>query len=169
MVKIKTTFMKKSLESQLAAAKKVQDAAEKKVKSLEAQIAKKAEASKPKKIWEAITTLAQVHKKLKVNPKKDVLKIQGFDKEDMKVVESLIAKMRICKVYNDGKLPAKNERWYAWFLRKTSGSGLVFNHSNFCDVYADTGSAARLSFIDSDRAEAYAKNFINVEEGITSL
>ena len=161
--------MKKTLQTKLAEAKKKQNVINNEVNALETKIANKKEAKKPKPVWETITDLPAVYKKLKVDPKKDVLKIQGFDKEENKVVENIIARIRVCKVLNEGKLPAKNERWYPIHTRKQSGAGLVFFSSNCNGDFARTSSAARLSFRDANRSNAYGRNFKDVEEGIIGL
>lgn len=145
------------------------ETARKKVQALEAKAAKEAEAKKPKNTWETIKTLIEVYKHLKCNPKKDVIKIDKFSKEEHDLLHGIVERMRVCKVYNDGKLPAKNERWYPWSMRKSSGSGLVFGNSSYDGVSAFLTSASRLSFVDSSRSNAYAKNFMKTEEKIIQL
>ena len=157
-------------EQRLANAKKSALKANSEVQKLELQIKSKKEKNTQKPIWETVTTLPQVYKHLKVDPKKDVIKIDGFDNEEHNVLENLVKKMRICKVYNEGKvLTRKDNRWYPWWYLDSSGSGLVFAHSA-CNVDgATTSSAARLSFLQKLSTESYAKNFKDVEEGIIGL
>ena len=154
--------MKTNTEKQIAETQK-------KLDSLKAKLAREAEKSKPKTNHESITTLSGIFKFLKCDPKKDVLKIDKFTKEETAVVEAVVERVRICKVYNDGKLPAKTERWYPWFTRSSAGAGLVFNFSYCIDDSAGLYSAARLSFLDRARSDAYAKNFIKTEEKAIQL
>lgn len=159
--------MKNTLENDLAKAKKAADAAQKKVNAIEAKIAKQKEAKKPKNVYDTITTLPQVYKHLKVDPIKDVIKIDGFSKEDIAVLQNLVSRMRIAKVYNGGKLPARGERrWYPWSALKHGGSGLVFSASDYDDGSACTSSAAHLAFLSEEGSDKYFKNFQKVEEGI---
>jgi hypothetical protein len=146
--------------------------AKKEVEKLTAQLEKenlKKESSKPKPAYETANTLPAIYKHLKINPKTDSLKIAGFDEEDYECIKNLITRMRICKVYNEGNLPAKNERWHPWHTISSAGAGLVFNGSYYGDDCANASSASRLSFLDKNRSDAYAKNFMSVEEGIIQL
>lgn len=158
-----------TLQQELEAAKKVADREQKKVKELEDKIAKAEEAMEPKNAWETIKTLLAVYKHLKCNPKKDVIKIDKFTKEEHEVLIGIVERMRVCKVYNDGKLPAKNERWYPWSARKTAGAGLVFSHSYYNGGLALLNSPSRLSFVNSEASDAYAENFMKTEEKIIQL
>jgi len=160
----------KSLESQLADANKAIDAAKKKADAIQAKINAQAEKKKPKSIYDTVTTLPQVYTKLKVDPKKDVIKIDGFNKEDIEVLQNIVSRMRVAKVYNEGKVPEKGgERWYPWSYIKAGGPGLVFSRSNCSDGFASASSAARLAFLSEEGSDKYFKNFQKVEEGIIGL
>lgn len=137
------------------------------IAKLEEQKALEAEKNNPL----AIKTLTGIHEKLGVDPAKDKFTFDGFTEEDNKVIENIVARMRVCKVYNEGKLPAKDERWYPWHTRKSgsASSGLVFADSCCHDGSADLNSASRLSFVSDKASRAYAKNFMDIEEGIIQL
>lgn len=161
---------KKTLEQEVASAKKAADKAAGKLKTLEARFLKKNTPKVSKPIYERVTTLTQVYKHLKVDQKKDVIKVDGFDKEDNKVLEGIIERIRITKVYNEGKVPKRgDQRWYPWHDLKAGGSGLVFDFSADNDDYASTSSAARLSFLKKLSTDSYARNFMATEEKIIGL
>ncbi|MES2287536.1 MAG: hypothetical protein V4547_17710 [Bacteroidota bacterium] len=158
------------LQKQLAAANKVVETAKKKADAIQAKIKAAAEKKKPKSIYDTVTTLPHVYKHLKVDPKKDVIKIDGFSKEDIECLQNIVSRMRIAKVYNGGKIGQRNEgRWYPWSYLKSGGSGLVFDGSTYDDDHATAGSAARLAFLSEEGSTKYFKNFQNVEEGIIQL
>lgn len=161
---------KPDLKKELAEAQKKQLAANKAVEKIANKIKKAEEVKKPKSIFDEVKTPLQVFKKLKVDPTKDVIKIDGFDKADIDVLKNLVMRMRVAKVYNVGKVPKKcDKRWYPWHSLKSSGSGLVFYHSTYNDDDACTSSAARLSFVNREGSDNYVKNFMHVEEGIIGL
>jgi hypothetical protein len=143
--------------------------AENKVNDIKSKIKQEAENNKPIPIYEKITTLKEVCEHLKHEPEKDVINVNGFDEADHEVLKNIVSRMRICKVYNEGKLPAKNERWHPWHTRSSAGAGLVFNGSRYNGDGANSSSASRLSFLDKNRSDAYAENFMSVEEGIIQL
>lgn len=164
---------KQTLEQQLASAKKLKEAQELKIQKIELKLKQQKNillSKQPKPIYERITTLPQVYKHLKVNPKKDIINIDGFNIDDLKVVINIIKRMRICKVYNENKLPTKSDyRYYPWHYVKASGSGLDFRGSCYNSDGADASSAARLSFLKKLSSDSYAKNFMDIEEGIVGL
>jgi hypothetical protein len=160
----------KNLQQELQAAEKAKALAEKKIQQVNEKIQKQQDKNKPKNIWDKIKTLSQLYKHLKVDPKKDVINIQGFDKEDTKVLENLVTRMRVCKAYNENRVPKRgNKRYYPYHYLNSAGAGLVFGNSAYNDVVAHSGSAARLSFLTKEGSDNYAKNFLNVEENIISL
>lgn len=160
---------KPNLQQELATANKAVEAAKAKAEAIQNKINKEAEKNKPKSLFDTITTLPQVYKHLKVDPKKDIIKIAGFDKEDHEVLQNIVSRMRVAKVYNNGVVPQRgDERWYPW-SRLASGAGLVFHTSFFVDDFACTGSAARLAFLSEEGSTKYFKNFKQVEEKIIGL
>lgn len=162
--------MKTELEREIEKLNNEKQEIDSALKAAQYRLQQEQEKLTPKPIHQTVTTLRQVYKHLKCDPKKDVIKVDGFDKEEYNVLENLVKKMRICKVYNEGKIPTKkDQRWYPYWYLASSGSGLVFYHSYYGDGIATTGSAARLSFLQKLSTESYVKNFKDVEEGIIGL
>ena len=97
----------------------------------------------------------------------DEVKIKGFNDAENKMVKAIIKKMRICKVYNGGVLPKRGEqRWYSWY---NVSSGFVFDNTYYVDSNANTGSASRLSFLESKYANDFVKKFKDVDEAIIDM
>lgn len=151
-------------------AQKLADA-QKMVSDLEAKLEKEQLANQPKLIYEEVTTLPGIYKKLNCNPKKDVVKVDKFDKTETKCVLAFIERIRIAKVYRGGKKPLGFgvKRWYPWSLKNSAGAGLVFALSTCRGDCASLTSAACLSFIDEASSDAYFKNFKSTEERLLQL
>lgn len=159
-----------SLEQQLAQAEKEANAANKKANALRDKLEKQKEAYKPKPIWQTVTTLLAVYKKIGCDPKKDVLKIDKFDKEELAVVEGVIERIRIAKALRNGPALGRGvRRWFPYSILSSAGAGLVFDSSTYDDDCAILSSSARLSFQDKETSDAYFKNFKKTEEKIIGL
>lgn len=129
-----------------------------------------AKAFRPKDVTQEINDIKDIYKKLGVNPDNDTIKVDGFDEGQLKVVKALIAKMRICEVYNGAKkLNRGDKRWYHWFRLSSSGSGLVFGSSLYNGGDAYTSSASRLSFREEKFLKDFLSKFQNIDEDIIDL
>lgn len=170
IINYKHTYMKQNLQQQLAIANKAVEAAQKKAKTIQDKINKQAERSKPKPVFEEFNTMALICKKLKQDPKKDIVKVHGFDQGDHDFITNIISRMRCVKVANKGVLPKRGDkRWYPFSYLNSSGPGLVFRTSIYGGDLADASSAARLAFLSEQDSTNYFKTFKKIEEGIIQL
>lgn len=143
-----------------------------KIEELKKEMAKQQELADSlveKPACERLKKWADICQEVGANPNQDLLMANQkvFDKDDLRVLENVAKRLLICRVFNEGKvLGLKDRRHYPYHTVKSSGSGLVFFASNFTDDNAATSSSARLSFKDYEGSNAYAAQFMDVEEGI---
>lgn len=160
--------MENVIEKRIADAKSL-------VARLEAQLTQQQSEARFEKLQKRIikthTAPRHIYKTLKVNPKNDKIKVQGFDKQDYDVLHSIILRMRVCKVYNNGKLLNQDDRrHYPYYsLNKSAHRHLVFLNSYSGNDNVGLTSAPRLCFITGAASDSYGKNFIENEEKAIQL
>ena len=123
--------------------------------------------SNPEKITDRVKNYQDILAISGVFESADNIKVAGFDDAENKVVQSLVKKMRIAKVYNEGWLPVRGEnRWYPWY---DVSSGFVFDRTDYDYTRATSGSAARLCFKSDELARDFAKKFIQIDADFIDL
>ena len=156
----------KSLEQQVSEYEKAKQDAELKLVDLRKQIEAKNKAEKPKTIIDRINGMSDILNILDADESKDVLKIDKFDDSEHEFLKNIIKKMRISKVYREGKKITMNDRRYYNWYSISSGSGFVFDGTNFGDAGADAASAARLCFDTPDKSKDFFEKFPDVDKDI---
>jgi len=153
-----------TLEQQLAEQEKIKQTADKKAAEISKKIEAEKNKNKPKSIMERIGSMADVFKILGASKSKDVIKIDKFDKEEHAFIENIIAKVRICKAYGEGKRLTKSDRrYYNWY---DVSSGFAVGGATYDNTLALTISASRLCFDSSEKSMDAFKKFPDVEKGI---
>ena len=159
--------MKTTLEQQLAEQEKIKQTADKKAAEISKKIEAEKNKNKPKSIMERIGSMADVFKILGASKSKDVIKIDKFDKEEHAFIENIIAKVRICKAYGEGKRFTKSDRrYYNWY---DVSSGFGFGAACYVVTDADSASASRLCFDSAEKSRDAAKKFGYIDEAFIDL
>ncbi len=142
--------------------------AKKQLTKLEAEVAKLRNIiDSPQKITDRVKDYGDILKIAGVRESDDEVEIKGFNSSENKVVKSLVKKMRIAKVYNEGWLPRHNEqRWYPYY---NVSSGFVFHNTACGGTNANTSSASRLCFRTDELTRDYARKFKDVDEDFIDL
>ena len=97
----------------------------------------------------------------------DDVRIKGFDDAENKMLQAVIQKIRICKVYREGKtFKVGDKRWYCWY---NVSSGFSFINSSCDNGGADTASASRLSFDSEEKLMDFVKKFKDIDKAIIDL
>ena len=155
---------KPTLEQQLAALEKTKASAENKSAVIRKQIEARDKAKAPKSILDRVSGMKDVMKILGASEAKDVIKIDKFDAAENEFIKNIIKKVRICKVYNEGKRLTKNDyRYYNWY---DISSGFVFHDSLYVASIAAAASASRLCVDSSEKSKDIFKKFPEVENAI---
>lgn len=124
----------------------------------------------PKAEFSSIKSDLDVYATLKCDPRKDLISIDGFDEEQTDMVKAVIKKMRVCEAINGRKKLLQSEkRWFNWYRKGSSGSGLDFYCSHYTVDYAFLSSAARLSFFSEEALRHARENFPELDLNIIDL
>ena len=121
----------------------------------------------PKSIIDAVQDYNDIMRMSGTVEVDDEVKVKGFDEEENEVLKFVIKKMRICKIYREGRIiKLGEERWYAWY---DVSSGFVFCNTFYDDSTADTSSASRFALPNKEKLRDFVKKFKYIDEKIIDL
>ena len=152
------------LEKELIELENSKTAIENRAATIRKKIADEKKSNAPKSIIDKINDYNDILKISGVKESDDEVSVKGFDAAENEFVKNIIKKMRICKVYNEGKRLTKTDRrYYNWY---DLSSGFVFDDAYCADSLANTASASRLCVDSSEKSKDILKKFPEVEQGI---
>jgi F0F1-type ATP synthase beta subunit len=158
---------KEQLQEELSDKQKAAEKLTNESKELKKKIDAIDNANKPKTIMERVNDYNDILTILGTDESKDVIVLDKFTEEDMNVVKAFIQKVRISKVYNEGKRFTKDDRrYYNWY---DVSSGFGFGDAVFDRANATTLSASRLCFNSSEKSRDAAKKFWYIDEAFIDL